>query len=440
MKQKLQKSVAMLLSGGILCASFLLPAAAADDNTDPPAETMTAVITLNGDSASAEGENVTIDGCTITITASGSYELSGTLNDGQVIVNVPDEKADPDTVKLFFNGVTMTGVTDAPLLIENAENTSLNLVAGTENFLYDGKTYTDTTAVVYAKDDITFKGDGKLRIEAAYQQGVHCNNDVKITGGNIKVKTEVGDAIRGKTSVTVKDGILDINSGGDGIKSTKGSVLISGGSIEIKASNDAVQGETSLQITGGSLKANGDRSLTNANGTVCISGGTVLATATEQQIAVVDAAQNTVMFHVTAQQVKDQLISLKDSDGNTAFEMNPDKKFDYVLISSPELKTGSDYKLYIGEKESAGFTLGETLTELEPVTVPADTAAINYDIDGNGAENITDAVMVVRIIGEDAPPDADGNMLMRSDLNADGFTNVEDASLILKYLAAPKQA
>ena len=72
--------------------------------------------------------------------------------------------------------------------------------------------------------------------------------------------------------------------------------------------------------------------------------------------------------------------------------------------------------------------------------MPADTAAINYDIDGNGAENITDAVMVVRIIGEDAPPDADGNMLMRSDLNADGFTNVEDASLILKYLAAPKQA
>ena len=164
MKQKLQKSVAMLLSGGILCASFLLPAAAADDNTDPPAETMTAVITLNGDSASAEGENVTIDGCTITITASGSYELSGTLNDGQVIVNVPDEKADPDTVKLFFNGVTMTGVTDAPLLIENAENTSLNLVAGTENFLYDGKTYTDTTAVVYAKDDITFISSSKRKL------------------------------------------------------------------------------------------------------------------------------------------------------------------------------------------------------------------------------------------------------------------------------------
>lgn len=431
MRKILQNLTAILLSGGIISTAMLLPAGAAEEDTEP----MTAVITLNGTTASAEGENVTVNGNQITITASGSYELSGTLDDGQVIVNVPDEAADPGTVKLFFNGVTMTGLSDAPLLIENAENTSVNLVAGTENFLCDGQTYTNTTAVIYAKDDITIKGDGKLHIEAAYQQGLHCNNDVKINGGTIKVKTETGDGIRGKTSVEVKSGVLDINAGGDGIKSTKGDVLISGGSIEIKAGNDAVQGETSLQISGGSLKANGDRSLTNVAGAVVITGGTVLGTATDYQIASVDSTQGTVMFQTTAEQVKDQMITLTGADGNTVFEMNPDKKFDFVLISSPELTAGSDYKLNIGGKSAADFTLSETVTALDPVTVAADAAAFDYDIDGNGIENMQDAVLLVRIVGEDTAQNTDDVMLNRSDVNADSIINMDDVTVLMSYLA-----
>ena len=395
---------------------------------------MTAVITLNGTTAEATGDHVTVEGNKITISASGQYEISGTLEDGQIIVNVPDETADPGTVKLYFNGVDITGVSDAALLVENAENTSINLVEGTENFLYDGLTYTETTAVVYAKDDITIKGEGKLRIEAAYQQGLHCNNDVKITGGTIKVKTEAADAIRGKTSVEVKGGNIDINSGGDGIKSTKGDVTISGGSIEIKASNDAVQGETSLKITGGTLKANGDRSLTYAAGSVIITGGTILATATDNQIAAIDTTQNAVMFQTAAQQVKDQIIAVRNGD-STVFEMIPDKKFDYVMISSPELSAETEYMLSIGGKDCAAFRLSDALTVLEPVTVPADTITVNYDVDCNGFEDVRDAVCLARIITEDTTLEINDEVLSRSDVNCDGYFNLRDLTLLLQFLA-----
>ena len=47
-------------------------------------------ITLSGDSASSDSDAVQIDGSTITITDEGTYILSGTLNDGQIIVNAED--------------------------------------------------------------------------------------------------------------------------------------------------------------------------------------------------------------------------------------------------------------------------------------------------------------------------------------------------------------
>ena len=73
MKQTLEKMAAVLLSSSMMWSAMLLPATAAEDPADTV--TMTAVITLSGTTATAEGENVTIDGSTIQITASGDYEI-----------------------------------------------------------------------------------------------------------------------------------------------------------------------------------------------------------------------------------------------------------------------------------------------------------------------------------------------------------------------------
>ena len=59
------------------------------DATDYDASTAT-TITLEGDSATVSGEgsdSVTVDGSTVTITVEGSYLLSGSRTDGQVIID-----------------------------------------------------------------------------------------------------------------------------------------------------------------------------------------------------------------------------------------------------------------------------------------------------------------------------------------------------------------
>lgn len=465
MKQTRKMRAAILSAGILLGAMPVMPVFA--EETDSPADepvVMNATITLNGDSAAAEGDNVKVEGSKITVSASGAYAFSGTLTNGQIIVNVPDTAADAGTVKLFFNGVNITGLTEAPVYVINAKKTSINLADGTENILSDGETYTDTNAVIYAKDDLTIKsggtaGDGKLKIQATYQQGIQCNNDLKITGGEIKIKTEAADALRGKDSVEIKGGKLDINAGGDGVKSTKGSVTISGGDTEIKAANDAVQGETEVSILGGSLKANGDRGLTNANadgsGVLIGTAATVLATATDQQAVlktVTDAAEPeknsapALLFKTSEELLKDQRIEVKETGSETAvFSKNPNKKFSYGVIASPELAAGKSYDLYIGgaAAEKGTFTLkavADGFTTLEGVVCKAappeaEKTERNLDINNDGDVDVSDAVMLSRFIAEDPEVTMDSIAISRSDTNGDGQTASDDVMVILRKIA-----
>jgi len=316
---------------------------------NPPADVETK-IHLNGNTISVEGSNAIINDKKniVTINSSGSFYFDGTLSDGQICVNVPDIEADPGTVKLFFNGVNITGLSEAPVWIVNAENTSINLESGTLNYLYDGPQYTETSAVIYAKDDLTIKGDGALEIHAEVQNGIHCNNDLKINSSELSVETEAEDAIRGKKSVTVKSGYVSVDSKGDGIKSTKGEVNITGGNVVIKSGNDAIQAETDINISDGVVTACGDRGLTGVE-SINITGGKILATSTEETFSnLKNVENNTMILQYVKEWQKNNPVTLLGSDGMTVFDINTLKKFRYALVSGAELEADKDYDLYTG--------------------------------------------------------------------------------------------
>ncbi len=332
-------------------------------------------IHLSDSGITYDGAHISVSGKTVTIDASGTYYIDGSIRDGQVLVHVPDESIDSKTVKLFLNGVNMVNGSAPCIMVENAENTSVNLVEGKDNSLSDGKekpaseVETDI-AVLHAKDDLTVKGDGKLSITAGIAHGIHCNNDLKLNGGALDIETENGDAVRGRTSVKVKDGSIFINTEGDGIKSTKGSLEISGGTVQIKSSKDALQSETEMSLTGGTVQACGDRGLKPGT-TVMLDGCTLLATATDTPCENVDtAAQPTMQVSLVKEWAKNNPIALTDgSEDNIVFNLNTLKKYRYALVSSPDLSTGRSYQLWAGgiQVEQGGqnsFSLGKDYTKV----------------------------------------------------------------------------
>lgn len=108
------------------------PTTAAEDYDLESADEI--AITLNGDWISADSPNVKVEGNIATISAAGTYLLSGTLGEGQIAV----DSADKETVRLILNGVDIHNSSSAAINIINAEKVVILLADQSANRLSDG--------------------------------------------------------------------------------------------------------------------------------------------------------------------------------------------------------------------------------------------------------------------------------------------------------------
>lgn len=229
----------------------------ADDIEVGYEESEAVAVTFSDDGVTAEGSGVSADGTTVTISAEGTYVLSGSCSDGRIIV----EAGKKDKVKLVLNGLDLTCGNNAPLLVRSAKKVFLLLEDGSVNTFADGTSYEmsdddNTDAAIFSKSDLTINGEGTLNVSANYKYGIVSKDDLVVTGGEVKV-TSVSSALVGKDSVKISAGSFDLTSGTDAVKSTnteedgKGIVSITGGSFTINAGGDGIFAATDLQIGGG---------------------------------------------------------------------------------------------------------------------------------------------------------------------------------------------
>lgn len=321
-------------------------------------------ITLSGTEITAD-EGVETENTTVKITKSGTYTVSGEMTtDAVIYVNVPDE--DKESINITLDGVSMTNSTNSPcIMVENADKTKITFKG--ENKLVSTYGAADAdSAVIYAKDDITFtkSSDGKLEIESDTQMGIYCNNDIKFNGGKIKIKTDAADlgtakadGVKAKGDIELTGGELKINASGDGLKSSKAAVTVSGGSAEIKAGNDAIQAETSFTMTDGDVVACGDRGLT-ALAEINVTEGNLFVTSTEAfSFPAKTGMDRAFIITLKEQHAKTDLITLC---GTT---LTPLKKYQYVLAFDTDFKASSNYTDVLVINGEAYDTSGGVLKE-----------------------------------------------------------------------------
>ena len=122
-------------------------------------ESESASIRLSGNSAQCDSDAVQISGSTVTITEEGTYILSGTLEDGMVIVDAEDT----DKIHLVLDGAAISNSTSAAVYVREADKVFLTTAADTENTLSNGGTFTaiddnNIDAVIFSKQDLTLNG------------------------------------------------------------------------------------------------------------------------------------------------------------------------------------------------------------------------------------------------------------------------------------------
>ena len=240
-------------------------------------------ITLSDDASSCDSSSVTISNNTITITDEGTYLLTGSLSDGQVIVDADNKK-----VQLVLDSVNINCDTSAALYVKAADKVFVTLASDSENSLSNTSDFVaiddnNIDAVIFSKDDLTLNGSGTLTVTAKYGHGIVSKDDLVITSGTYQI-TAAKHALSGKDSVRIADGVLTLDAGTDGIHSentdddAKGFIYIANGDISITADSDGFDAEETLQVDGGNIEvAAGDDGL-HADGDLIITDGTINVT------------------------------------------------------------------------------------------------------------------------------------------------------------------
>lgn len=215
-------------------------------------------VTLSDDGIAGETDGVVIDGQMVTITAEGTYIFSGTLSEGQIVVDADNAK-----VQIVFDNVDITCASSAAVYVKSAEKVFVTLAEGSQNTLRNTDEYVaiddnNIDAVIFAKSDLTLNGTGSLTIISAEGHGIVSKDDLKIIGGTYDI-TAAGHALSGKDSVRIADGTFILTAEKDGIHAEnaddeeKGYIYIADGDFTITSDGDGMDASNIVQIEDGTF-------------------------------------------------------------------------------------------------------------------------------------------------------------------------------------------
>lgn len=292
-----KKLLAALLASALAAGMLPTSACAASDYTTANAT----LVTLTDSSATAKGKytGYEIDGTDVSITAAGTYVFSGDCDNGSITV-----KKGVTGVTIVLNGLTLTNDDSAAITLNKTAEASLIAAAGTTNTVADTEGSDDENAAVKVKSGaaLAIGGTGTLTVDGNAKNGIKGAADAVITVAEVKLNINaVNDGLSCDDELNITGGTLSITAGGDAVKASPdtddtenpdttslGNVTIAGGTLTLNATEDGIQADGDLTISGGTfhVKTNGGHTtaLTDdsasckgfkAGGALTVTGGTL---------------------------------------------------------------------------------------------------------------------------------------------------------------------
>ncbi|MBN1623456.1 MAG: carbohydrate-binding domain-containing protein [Clostridia bacterium] len=303
-----------------------------------------------------------VSGQDVTLQDEGTYIISGEVMDSTIIVEADNEAK----VQLVLDGISITNEDKPAVYVKSADkvfitSTGSNILEVNGYFTADGETNLD--AVIYSKEDLVMNGTGILEITSAKGNGISSKDDVKITGGTYVLNT-YADGIEANDSIRIYDGELLITSLKDALHceneedDSLGYIYIYGGTLNINASDDAIRGNSIVQIDGGTI--NIEKCSEGIEATyIQINGGTIDIYATDDGINATAKTNHDVVIEVNG-----GIINVTMGSGDTdAFDSNGAI---YVNGGTIDVSANSAFDAdYIAQLNDGTVTVnGERITQI----------------------------------------------------------------------------
>lgn len=192
-----------------------------------------------------EGETITFTG----ISEDTVYSIKGSFV-GNIIIDVSEDYE----FELELSGLTLESDNTSPIKVISAKKASISAKKGTINNINDFRNLitneNEIDDAIYAACDLNLKGKGTLIVYSLYNKGIHSKDDLKIKNLTLKVNA-YDNAVKGNDSIRIGSGDLTIisrtkdalktkNSNISSKGNQKGDITITGGNINIYASEDGI--------------------------------------------------------------------------------------------------------------------------------------------------------------------------------------------------------
>lgn len=346
------------------------------------------------------------------LTLNGEGSLMVTTTGGHGILSKDDLKVTSGSYTVDVSGQALSGKNSVRisggsfdlnagkdgLHSENTEDTDKGFI-----YVSGGSFYIKAADEGMSATNHIWLSGGEFNIEAV-GDGLHADGQVAISGGKIEI-TESYEGIEGLT-IDISGGEIDVMASDDGLNAAGGndesgfgtmedmgsqmpedmgsqrpgnmggqrpnggmggrdnfdadedaSITISGGTTMVNAGGDGIDSNGSLVVSGGETYVSGPEN--DGNGALdygteaVISGGIFVAVATSGMAQnFTEAVNQGTMLVSTGSQAAGTKVVLKDAHGQELLSWMPDKSYECVIISCPEITKGASYTVTAGDNDT----------------------------------------------------------------------------------------
>lgn len=237
---------------------------------------------------------------------------------------------------------------------------------------------------LHSNGDLTVSG-GELTL-ASSDDGMHADSDLTIAGGKIDI-TRSYEGIEAQT-ITISDGDIKVRASDDGINAAGGNdssqqggfgggdpfssdnsamISVTGGAIYLNADGDGFDSNGAAQMSGGTLYVDGPTD--SGNGALdfgsefVVTGGTLVAAgASGMAEKPADSSTQTTIQVELGSQSAGSTLTVTNSTGNEILSYSPAKAYQNVVISTPQLKQGETYTVYVNGAEVTSIETTSVVT------------------------------------------------------------------------------
>nr|WP_278336509.1 carbohydrate-binding domain-containing protein [Clostridium disporicum] len=205
---------------------------------------------------------------------------------------------------------------------------------------------------------------------ASGDDGIHSDTLLDINGGNIDISKSY-EGIESST-ININDGNIRLVASDDGLNaaggndgsstngrpgqngfsSSTGVINITGGYLYVDAAGDGVDSNGSIEMSGGTVIVNGPENSGNGaldyDTTFNITGGTFIAAGSSGMAQSPSSSSTQASINIFTNGIANTLVNVTDEPGNEIITFAPSKTFSSIIISTPELQTGNTYTVSTG--------------------------------------------------------------------------------------------